>query len=92
MPSRLTRQCVGIGLSRLRQPVVRIGLDVCSLTSSGILIACHQVLAASTSAISDAAMIEEVALAVLLEDGAEDPAVAVEVGELRVLQVRVEIR
>ena len=35
--------------------------------------------------------VEQVALAILLEDGAEHPAVAVEVGELRVLQLRVEL-
>ena len=34
-----------------------------------------------------ALVVEQVALAVLLEDGAEHPAVAVEVGELRVLQL-----
>ena len=39
-----------------------------------------------TSATIVAPVVEQVALAVLLEDGAEDPAVAVEVGELRVLQ------
>ncbi len=36
--------------------------------------------------------IEQVAFAILLEDGAEDPAVAVVVGELRVLQLRIQLR
>ena len=35
--------------------------------------------------------VEQVALAIVLEDGAEDPAVAVEVGELGVLQLLVEL-
>ncbi len=39
-----------------------------------------------------AVLVEQIAVAVLLEDGAEDPAVAVEVGELRVLQLAVELR
>ena len=36
--------------------------------------------------------VEQVAFAILLEDGAEDPAVAVVVGELRVLQLRIQLR
>ena len=39
-----------------------------------------------------AGRVEQVALAVALEHGAEVPAVAVVVGELRVLQLRVEVR
>ena len=35
-------------------------------------------------------LVEQVAFAVVLEDGAEDPAMAVEVGKLRVLQLPVE--
>ena len=47
----------------------------------------------SVSTLGDdvALVVEQVALAVLLEDGAEDPAVAVEVGELRVLGLRVQV-
>ena len=41
---------------------------------------------------SVAILVEPVAFAIVLEDGAEDPAVAVEVGELRVLQLGVEFR
>ena len=38
-----------------------------------------------------AILVEEVALAITLEDGAEVPAVPVIVGELRVLQIRIEV-
>ena len=41
--------------------------------------------------IMPALVVEQVALAVLLEDGAEDPAVAVEVGELGVPRLRVQL-
>ena len=45
-----------------------------------------------SASVDDAAVVvEQVALAILLEDGAEDPAVAVEVGELGVLGLRVEV-
>ena len=37
-------------------------------------------------------LVEQIALAIVFVDGAEDPAVAVEVGELRVLQGLVELR
>ena len=36
--------------------------------------------------------IEQIAFAILLEDGAEDPAVAVIIGELRVLELRIQFR
>ena len=38
-----------------------------------------------------AAVVEQVAVPVLLEDGAEDPAVAVEIGELGVPRLRVQL-
>ncbi len=38
-----------------------------------------------------AVLVEKIAVAVLLEDGAEDPAVAVVIGELRVLQLRIQL-
>ena len=36
--------------------------------------------------------VEQVAFAILLEDRAENPAVAVVIGELRVLQLRIQLR
>ena len=38
------------------------------------------------------AQIEQIAFAIVLEDGAEDPAVAVIIGELRVLELRIQFR
>ena len=64
-------------------PLRHCGLRYRSLSSAGMLTAAIMA-AVEASATASPSVVEQVALAVLLEDGAEDPAVAVEVGELRV--------